>query len=212
MSRRAFLRVSAGALALGALGSASIESVTAQNASQVFAGTQFTDIDPLSGQSLGIQSFQHPATFIVSAPVSDGVSVEQNPFNLVAGADDKAAPGAADVWSAAVAEVPFDPSIPNPNPGPLLLQYWEIQGNQQLTEFAGTFVDSHRDKSVALNLVNAPTVIAPGIPPLPFPKAIAEGAVLQGVTDGTSVTMVVQGTTVDQANPFVSRIDATRVQ
>ncbi|WP_224270842.1 hypothetical protein [Haloprofundus salinisoli] len=215
MSRRTFLRASGGLLALGTLGGTSIASVTAQNASQVFVGTQSTDIDtidPLSGQSLGIQSFQHSATFIASAPVSDGVSVETNPFNLVAGADDKSAPGAVDVWSAAVSEVPFDPTIPNPNPGPLLLQYWEIQGNQQLTEFSGTLVNSHRDKAVVPNLVNAPTVVAPGIPPLPFPKAIAEGAVLQGITDGTSVTMVVQGTTVDQANPFISRIDATRVQ
>ncbi|KTG07627.1 hypothetical protein AUR64_02925 [Haloprofundus marisrubri] len=215
VSRRAFLRASTALVALGVLGGVSSDSAVAQSGNQVFVGTQVTDIDtidPLSGQSLGIQSFQQPATFIASAPVSDGVSVETNPFNLVAGADDKGAPGAVDVWSAAVAEVPSDPSIPNPNPGPLLLQYWNIQGNQQLTEFSGTLVNSHRDKAVAPNLINAPTVIAPGIPPLPFPKAIAEGAVLQGITDGTAVTMFVQGTTVDGANPFISRIDATRVQ
>ena len=210
ISRRSFLKLGATAALVGATGGSLVG--TAEAAGEVvFAGTQVANvqsIDPLSGQSLGIQSFQIPAIVVVSPRISGGGLTESNPFNLVASATDKSAAGAVDVWSAAVANVPANIDVPNPNPGPVLLQYWEIQSDQTGAQFAGQLTNSHTAEAAALNLINAPTQIAPGVPPIPFPRAIVEGSTLQGQSDGTSIRIVIQGNTVDGFTPFTSQVDA----
>lgn len=198
VSRRSFLKVVAAALSIGVAGGAFSERATAQ--STVFSGTAATNIeslDPTTGQSLGAQSFQLPVSVIVGPPRSAGGITEGNPFSLNVAPGDAGAAGAIELWSSLPAE-------------DTLFQYWSLQADETGTQFQGQLTDSHVAEAIALNLVNAPTQIAPGIPPLPFPKAMVEGTALQGSTDGQSVQLVVQGNTIDGTTPFASQIQATR--
>lgn len=225
-SRRSFLQKAVGAASLGLVGSAfsgrargraeraTQETRATQGTRAVFAGVAATAIetlDPLSGQSLGVQQFQLPTSVIFDSPRSAGGITESNPFSLVVAPADPAAAGAIEVWSSLPANVPADPTVPDLIPGDdVLFQYWSLQTDQSGTQFQGQLVNTHIAEAVALNLVNAPTQIAPGIPPIPFPKPMIEGTTLQGTTDGQTVQMAVQGATVDGANPFASQIQATR--
>ena len=101
------------------------------------------------------QSFEHPATVILGAPVADDATLESNPFDLLIGPSTAAGLGQpGEVWpgSATVLTTPDTARQ-------LMVQYWDLLlVGDQLT---GTLVDSHRDLAAVTNLVWDDTELVP---------------------------------------------------
>jgi hypothetical protein len=95
---------------------------------EVYQGTATTTVvvlDPLSGQPIKQDTFQHNAQVLVGPPVAAGGLTESNPFNLIIGPppnESQLLEGQFGIFSALPTTVPL-----HEGPTQLLFQYWQLQ-------------------------------------------------------------------------------------
>lgn len=203
--RRGFLAAVGGVLAAlagctgaGLPGGNTLGSIRGQ-----YVGTATTLVDhpDASGRSAGVRTYQLSVTVVIDRPASAGGSTESNPFNLLVAPSSPGAEGALEVWSAFPALDPRDGRE-------VLFQYWELRlaGN----DVAGRLVDNHTAEGAALNLINTATVVAPNVPAMTIPAAMAVGTTLQGTIQANELRLRIQGNTTDGSRPFRSDVTARR--
>jgi hypothetical protein len=175
---------------------------------QGVATTTVAVLDPLSGQPVKQDTFQHNVQVLVGQPVSANGQPENNPFNLIIGpppGESQLQEGQFGIFSALSATVPLEAG-----PAPFLFRYWELQaaGGQ----VSGTLVQDHVEEAAALNLLNSIdlNLLLVNIP-FVMSLAMVEGTTLQGTIDGTQAVLRIEGNTTDLAHPFVAEVAATRV-
>ncbi len=166
------------------------------------AVTTIQSIDPLTGLPLQPQTFQvnNVEAFFDDPLMAGGVS-EGNPFNLLITSAPQGgglpAPGGVSFWSAGSF---------NTSTGPFLAQYWDITLNEEQTQFQGILREDFVEGAIAFNTLDLPTVIAPGIPPISFPKVMAEGTQISGSISQNTLQATIVGNTIDQFTSFVVEI------
>ena len=162
-------------------------------------------LDPLSGQVVSQERFQHPIQVVVADPVAAGGLREGNPFNLsINPLGMPTEEGQFSIFSA----IPFHDPRDEVN---FLIEYWRLQHDG--ARLSGELVNSHTADALAVNLLNAVdlSLLLVNIR-IATPLAMVEGTTLQGTLDGTQADLVLRGNTVDSFHPFEARIVARRVQ
>jgi hypothetical protein len=198
--RRRFLTAAGGVLAAlaGCISGSAIGPVLGQ-----YVGRSSTLVEQLdaSGQSGGIRRYQLPVTVVIDRPASAGGLTESNPFNLLVAPTTPGAEGAIEVWSAFPALDPRDGRE-------VLIQYWELRLARG--DVTGRLVDNHTAEGAALNLINIARTVAPNVPEMTMPAAMAVGTVLEGTIRSREVRLRIQGNTTDRTRPFLSEVTASR--
>jgi hypothetical protein len=180
------------------------------------------------GGVVGEQAYQNAVLARVGTPAVVGVERESNPFNFYVIPDPPESTGDEGVWeihsALGFSEQPGQPvispitgeEVPSSaggthvtSGGRFLVQYWTLQRTSE-TEFVGALTNPHTAEAIALNLINAPAQIAPGIS-LPWPYPMATGTELVGASDGQTLQVTVGGRSIDQAIAFLAEVQATRI-
>lgn len=194
-----------------------------------YSGTTTTEIRYLDafGTPLGSQTYQNNVLLRVGSPAVAGGLQEPNPFNLYVIPDPPSIAGAEGVWeihsalgfSEQPGEVVVSPITGEEVPssaggihvtsgGQTLFQFWSLELSTA-SEFSGVLTDPHNQEALTINLINAQNQIAPGIT-LPWPYPMAAGTELAGSSDGTNLTLVLGGTSIDTSRQFTAEVQATR--
>ncbi|NMO17531.1 hypothetical protein HPC49_25400 [Pyxidicoccus fallax] len=186
---------------------APVVSESPQTGGEQYVGTATTVVgilDPF-GNVLGQTNYLKQVLVVVRPPIVAGTLLETNPFSLAVLPNppiDVNSEGALSLQSAIGF---FDAGTGRE----FLFQYWTLTiiGNA----ISGTLTDNHVAEAIALNLINTPRELAPGIV-ISWPNAVANGAILEGTIDANQIVLRIQGNVVSGDRPFVSYITATRVQ
>jgi hypothetical protein len=153
-------------------------------------------------QNSGI--YQRNIKISVSRPEICGSISESNPFHLEIDADlDPVNPKEADfsIYSGG--------SFSHPSGGCVLLQYWQITGNE--SSFQGTLTDTHSAEASVLNMLWNNQQIAPGLDMVSF-SSMDKGTILQGTIEDQTAHIRIQGNSVSRDRPFTANIVANRVK
>jgi hypothetical protein len=169
-------------------------------------GTAVTTIqtfDPLTGAFSQPQAFTTNSEVIFDDPLIAGQVVEDNPFNLTIQSPSQGglpAPGTVSFLSAGSLST---------SSGAFLANYWDIdivnQGNG-VVEFQGVLQEDFVEQAAAINSLDLPETIAPGIAPITFPATMAEGTQISGAFSQTEFQATIQGNTL-QGDAFVVEVN-----
>lgn len=149
----------------------------------------------ISGQSLGVQTYQTNIRIEVRAPHAR----ETNPFRLT-------------FWSAPLVNNPGEISFHSGYVyDGVFFQFWTYAFDPNASsDFGGRLTDNHAAEALALNAMTIPKEIYPGYV-TPYPVSIANGAEMLGRFGGDKLAIAMVGNSSYGVNPFQFTVLATQV-